>query len=61
MRILSCALRGRGGESGKKDSWHLRLELGEETIGNAIDTVQKDFLLMEIYDEDDSPIRRLQP
>lgn len=48
MTILSCALRGRGGESGRKDSWHLRLELGGEDVSNTIDTVQKDYLIMEI-------------
>lgn len=52
MRVISCALRGRGGESGMKDSWHLVLEVGEESVSNAIDTVQKDYLLMEVYDKD---------
>ena len=41
------ALRGRGGQSGEKDTWHLRLELGDEIVGNAITSVQKDYLLME--------------
>lgn len=49
MRRIACALRGRGGISGEKDSWHIRLELGGEDISNAIDTVQKDFLILEIY------------
>ena len=49
MTILSCALRGRGGESGRKDSWHLVLEVGEEDVSNAIDTVQKDYMVIEIY------------
>lgn len=44
------ALRGRGGESGEKDSWHLRLEIGEENVSNTITSVQKDYLLMEIYE-----------
>lgn len=48
------ALRGRGGQSGEKDTWHLRLELGDEIVGNAITSVQKDYLLMEIY-EDNNP------
>lgn len=58
--MISCALRGRGGVSGRKDSWHIRLELGETDISNAIDTVQKDYLLLEVYEED-NPLRRLQP
>lgn len=45
-----CALRGRGGESGQKDSWHVRLELGESDVSNTIDSVKKDSLLMEIYE-----------
>ena len=47
-----CALRGRGGRSGERDSWHLRLEIGEKDVSNTIDTVQKDYLLMEIYEWD---------
>lgn len=46
-----CALRGRGGESGQKDSWHVRLELGESDVSNTIDSVKKDSLLMEIYED----------
>ena len=53
MKVIMCALRGRGGRSGERDSWHLRLEIGEKDVSNTIDTVQKDFLLMEIYDETD--------
>ena len=49
MKIIACALRGRGGRSGKRDSWHIRLELGEEKVSNAIDTVQKDYLVLEVY------------
>lgn len=51
---LMVALRGRGGVSGEKDSWHLRLELGDEAVGNAITSVQKDYLLLEVYEEDNS-------
>lgn len=58
---MSCALRGRGGESGKKDSWHLRLEIGEEDISNAIDTVQKDFLIIETHMAKHYRIRKLTP
>lgn len=43
-----------GGQSGEKDSWHIRLELGENDISNAVDTVQKDYLLLEIHEEDNS-------
>ena len=57
MKRISCALRGRGGESGKKDSWHLRLEIGEEDISNAIDTVQKDYMVIEIYGNQESAER----
>lgn len=52
MKIRTAALRGRGGEPGCKDSWHLRLEVGEETVSNTIDSVQKDYLLLEIHEED---------
>ena len=46
-RTIACALRGRGGAPGEKDSWHLHLEIGEEVVSNTIDTVQKDYLLLE--------------
>ena len=52
MKILMCALRGRGGEVGGKFSWHLRLEVGDEHISNAITSVMKDYLLIEIYEND---------
>ena len=48
--MMSCALRGLGGESGERGSWSHRLELGEERVSNALDSVQKDYLLMEIND-----------
>ena len=53
MKTIMCALRGRGGRSGEKDSWHLRLEIGERDVSNTIDSVQKDYLLMEIYESED--------
>lgn len=56
MKIMMCALRGMGGQSGEKDSWHLRLEIGDGNVSNVIDTVQKDYMLIEIY-EDNSPVR----
>lgn len=54
MKRIMCALRGRGGQSGEKDSWHIRLEIGDEYVSNTIDSVQKDYLLMEIYEEDNT-------
>lgn len=54
MKWMICALRGRGGESGKKDSWHLVLEIGLGEIGYNLTSVQKDFMIMEIYDKDRS-------
>lgn len=44
-RILSCALRGRDGPNGRRQ----RLEIGTE-IANAITTVAKDSLVLEIAD-----------
>lgn len=58
MKRIMCALRGRGGQSGEKDSWHIRLELGDENVSNTIDSVQKDYLLMEVYDRNKEPIER---
>lgn len=52
MRVRTCALRGRGGVSGEKDSWHIRLEPGDSNVSNVIDSVQKDYLILEIHDED---------
>lgn len=39
-----------GCESGERGSWSHRLELGEERVSNALDSVQKDYLLMEIQE-----------
>jgi hypothetical protein len=62
MRMIECALRGRGGESGKKDSWHLILELGGGEIMYNITSVQKDCTVMEIYESEGSirsfPVKR---
>ena len=45
-----CAMRGRGGESGMKDSWHVVLEIGER-ISNTITSVQKDNYVLETYED----------
>ena len=39
-------MRGRGGMSGEKDSWHNVLELGDD-ITNTITSVHKDNLVLE--------------
>ena len=48
---MMVALRGRGGVSGERGSWHLQLEISSREVGNSITSVQKDYLLMQI-DED---------
>ena len=47
--IRICAMRGRGGVSGEKDSWHIVLEIGED-ISNTITSVLKDNYVLEILD-----------
>lgn len=47
--IRICAMRGRGGVSGEKDSWHIILEIGDD-ISNTITSVLKDNYVLEIYD-----------
>ena len=42
-------MRGRGGVSGEKDSWHIVLEIGED-IANTITSVQKDNYII-YYDD----------
>lgn len=49
--IRICAMRGRGGVSGEKDSWHIILEIGED-ISNTITSVQKDNYVLETYEDD---------
>lgn len=65
MKRMMCALRGRGGRSGEKDSWHIRLELGGQEVCYAIDSVLKDFLLLEIHNKTEMAryyrIRKLTP
>ena len=47
--IRICAMRGRGGVSGEKDSWHIILEIGDD-ISNTVTSVLKDNYVLEIYD-----------
>ena len=47
--IKICAMRGRGGKSGEKDSWHIVLEIGED-VSNTITSVQKDNYVVEVTD-----------
>jgi hypothetical protein len=42
-------MRGRGGVSGEKESWHIVLEIGGE-VSNTVTSVQKDNYVLEIYD-----------
>lgn len=49
MRIRICAMRGRGGKSGKKDSWHIILEIGDD-ISNTVTSVLKDNYVLELCD-----------
>lgn len=63
MKIRICAMRGRGGMSGEKDSWHNVLELGDD-ITNTITSVHKDNLVLyemateRLCDTDDRPPQR---
>lgn len=50
--IRMCAFRGRGGESGEKDSWHNILEIGSSLYSNTITSVQKDNYVLELYEAD---------
>lgn len=49
--IRICAMRGRGGVSGEKDSWHIILEIGDD-ISNTVTSVQKDNYVLETYEDD---------
>lgn len=49
MRIKISAMRGRGGTSGEKDSWHIILEIGDD-ISNTVTSVLKDNYVLEIHD-----------
>ena len=49
MRIKICAMRGRGGISGEKDSQHIVLEIGE-AVSNTVTSVLKDNYVLEVYD-----------
>lgn len=44
-------MRGRGGVSGEKDSWHIILEIGDD-ISNTVTSVQKDNYVLETYEDD---------
>jgi len=50
MKIKMCAFRGRGGQSGKRDTWHNVLEIGDEDFTNTITSVQKDNYVIELAD-----------
>jgi len=58
MKVRICSFRGRGGKSGKKDSWHNVLEIGEQGYSNTITSVQKDNYVLEI---EDNYCRKVRP
>lgn len=43
-------MRGRGGVSGEKDSWHIVLEIGDD-VSNTITSVQKDNYVIETEED----------
>ena len=45
-----CAFRGRGGQSGERDSWHNVLEPGSSEYTNTITSVLKDNYVIELAD-----------
>ena len=48
-------MRGRGGVSGEKDTWHNVLEIGSSVYTNTITSVQKDNYVLETISDDDGP------
>ena len=48
--IKICSMRGRGGESGVEDSWHIVLEIGGEA-SNTITSVQKDNYVIYVTED----------
>lgn len=50
--IRICAMRGRGGVSGEKDSWHIILEIGSGEFSNTVTSVLKDNYVLETYEDD---------
>lgn len=51
MTIRIIAFRGRGGQSGEKDSWHNVMEIGGMDCSNTVTSVQKDNYILETHDE----------
>lgn len=51
MRVRIIAFRGRGGQSGEKDSWHNVMEIGGMDCSNTVTSVQKDNYILETHDE----------
>ena len=50
MEILSCAMRGRSDGGWHESSHYQKLEIGGG-ISNSITSVQKDYLVIEVYEE----------
>lgn len=50
MEILSCAMRGRSDGGWHESSHYQKLEIGGG-ISNSITSVQKDYLVVEIYED----------
>lgn len=50
MRCRTCAFRGRSRGEWHSSEHHQMLELGPDTVSNAISTVQKDYLVALIYE-----------
>lgn len=50
MKALACAMRGRSDGEWHKSSHFQKLEIGND-IANSVTSVQKDCLIIEIYEE----------
>lgn len=57
MKILSCAMRGRSDGEWHESSHYQKLEIGGG-ISNSITSVQKDCLVIEIYEDNADTCRR---
>lgn len=53
MEILSCAIRGRSDGNWHKSNHRQKLEIGTD-VANSITSVQKDCLVLILYEEEDS-------
>lgn len=58
MRVISCASRGRSKGDWDKGRHRQMLELNSDRYSNAVTSLQKDYMIAMVYDNEKDPKRK---